>query len=647
MWLVRSITTTTHFILGVLFILLPPCPDATRLSTTSSVTRWKAYAYSSKMLSPERCSWHPDVGDVIMFQLPAMASNQAIDGMPSSDVITSGGQNFTVRVERETALDEFVFTLHDVKKSDGSKVTDGILSLEDVTAGSRDLQVGCNARRAVGIGTEVRVVIDSPVPRGGITARLRIHHTSDGRNVPVRVLDAGVLRVQGCEQPGEPPCRDTVAPILPEVPPMPNLPAPPPSFVTCLASTSSMTKHMLTTSGYWLRSCKNAADGTVHVEVETSRVPSWLGFGYHQVLKADDTRNYMDGAVVITIDVSADDNVPVARVGIGKERRIIYGELARAIASIDAVVFEYKHLHESRTRIRIELSGSNLPAASLVTAIWSLGFPGADHDAKGVVNFDFAKNVLVAASRKPSSLIVAHAVLMSTAWLVIAPLGVLIVHARSGVPREQASPAGTQRGGSSGSSSHGHRLSFLMHVVSGTCVAVLTIVGIGLSYAYMAHQSKSGAHFTSVHGRMGLVVSTAVVVHVACAILRPKVDASTSDNVQKDRASIFHKVWISFHRLIGTTLLGMAFANTFFGLNEMQKVTDVQAFRAIVIAITTIFCAVAASKLFWRYRGNKRQNDTPQTQNLQLGWTRCDRMSVANSNTRNSNNGDREGALTY
>ena len=62
------------------------------------------------MLSIERCSWHPDVGDVVMFQNPAVASNQTFHGMPSPSIYISGGQNFTVRVDRETAFDEFVFT---------------------------------------------------------------------------------------------------------------------------------------------------------------------------------------------------------------------------------------------------------------------------------------------------------------------------------------------------------------------------------------------------------------------------------------------------------------------------------------------------------------------------------------------------------
>ena len=411
---------------------------------------------------------------------------------------------------------------------------------------------------------------------------LKVLHTGS-YSTPVRIISDVVITVRGCDQEENDSNRNCVT--APPVPP----PPPPPPYVSCLNATQdSGFLYNAVNLQYTLKSCISS-DASLHVELTTNRLYGWIGLGFHNSVLPSDTANNMDGATVFVADLDPSGSVPFINVGVGSGRKIIYGQDNNLRASL----FEYSFISGTH-RLQFEVTGQ---FPKIATLIWCMGLPGTSlHDLQGVYNYNFESGIIMSKSRVPHSKIISHSVFMSIAWMILAPLGVLLMPETRKTPEEEAGL---------GSRSTTNELQFKksmfkVHLVLGLAVAALTIVGFFLIYSFVENEEMMEDHFTKTHGKLGLVIFLFILLHVVLALARPAKD-------QK----LIRKSWSLFHKVLGSTMLILGVVDTFYGLKTIKEYTsvDLEAWRIGLAIYACVVGGVLLIKLGTRLQKQKRNSN--------------------------------------
>ena len=148
------------------------------------------------------------------------------------------------------------------------------------------------------------------------------------------------------------------------------------------------------------------------------------------------------------------------------------------------------------------------------------------------------------------SLLVLHAVLMMIAWLLLAPLGVVI--ARFGKPVAAMAMGGPAKGGAGGVAPW-----FVYHRATQVAAALLTIVGAVLGIAET--DTTFGEHLFSSHAMLGITVLVLVLFQPLNAVIRPAKDAAS------------RPAWSATHKLVGYSACVCAVVNCILGSDEIGK----------------------------------------------------------------------------
>jgi len=150
---------------------------------------------------------------------------------------------------------------------------------------------------------------------------------------------------------------------------------------------------------------------------------------------------------------------------------------------------------------------------------------------------------LGAAEYTVPSLLVLHAVLMGAAWLLMAPLGVII--ARYGKP-----PPSAPKGG-------GPDKWFIVHRATQSMAVLLTVVGVIMSISET--DSLFQEHLFNAHTTMGVIVSAVALVQPFAALARPAKDAAT------------RPAWKLAHQLMGYSTVVCAIVVCALGAKDIGK----------------------------------------------------------------------------
>jgi len=141
------------------------------------------------------------------------------------------------------------------------------------------------------------------------------------------------------------------------------------------------------------------------------------------------------------------------------------------------------------------------------------------------------------------ALLVTHSLLMGIAWLVLAPLGVVV--SRFGKPAPGAPP---KAGG-------GPATWYIVHRATQMLAVLFSIVGIVLSIPET--DTTYGQHLFNAHTGMGVALSAVMLVQPLLAFARPAKDAAS------------RPAWSAFHKLLGYALCVAAVVNCILGATDI------------------------------------------------------------------------------
>lgn len=148
-----------------------------------------------------------------------------------------------------------------------------------------------------------------------------------------------------------------------------------------------------------------------------------------------------------------------------------------------------------------------IPASGSVPVLWAVGSSGqttlARHAATGAgtSSLDFATGSL--SSSAAASMRVAHGIMMTLAWGVLAPVGVMLARYAKAAPSKPC----------------GKPLWFQSHRIVQSCAVLLSLIGFGIAIAMV--QQAGSAHFGSAHGALGLAVVLLGALQPINAVFRP------------------------------------------------------------------------------------------------------------------------------
>jgi len=156
---------------------------------------------------------------------------------------------------------------------------------------------------------------------------------------------------------------------------------------------------------------------------------------------------------------------------------------------------------------------------------------------------------------------IAHAVLMSVAWLALTPLSVLIAR------------VGKKMGSS--------RRILWMHVACNVLVVALTIAGFAMGLQIIPNSFE-----VTEHSVIGTLVTVLVVLQAINGLLRPAKTSSTA----KSAKSIGRILWEWVHSAHGRMALSLGITNCVLGGNQLDKWgSDGAAARLVAIVASALW----------------------------------------------------------
>ena len=132
-----------------------------------------------------------------------------------------------------------------------------------------------------------------------------------------------------------------------------------------------------------------------------------------------------------------------------------------------------------------------------------------------------------------------HAVLMGLAWLLLAPLGVVIARYTKAPPVTQGAPARW----------------FLLH--RGTQIAAVLLTAVGVPLAIASTGDTYAQHLFNSHTVMGVVVSIFAFGQSALGVIRPS------------KASPHRALWSNGHKVLGYATSACAVVTCILGADEI------------------------------------------------------------------------------